>query len=236
MQTYSNGSQCTANFVFGDGTNVYIGQAAHCTGTGGSTATNGCTSPSLPVGSQVQVGGASNPGVMVYNSWLTMQALHEADANTCQFNDLALVQLDPADLAAVNPSIPVWGGPAGLNTTGTALGDYVYSYGNSSLRLGLTLLSPKKGVSLGDGGAGWSHAVSTASPGVPGDSGSPFLDAGGNALGVLSTLNVGLPRGVFNAAGDLSRELAYMHAHSTLTSVQLVPGDVPFNGNRLPIG
>src|SRR4051794_5524505 len=77
VQLFTNGAQCTANFVYSDGTNVYIGQAAHCSGTGGNTATNGCTSPSLPVGTQVQVTGAAHPGVMVYNSWLTMQGLGE---------------------------------------------------------------------------------------------------------------------------------------------------------------
>lgn len=35
VQTFTNGAQCTANFVFYDGTAVYIGQAAHCSGTGG---------------------------------------------------------------------------------------------------------------------------------------------------------------------------------------------------------
>src|SRR5947209_8031849 len=80
VQTITAGGQCTANFVFFDASNtVYIGQAAHCSGTGGNTATNGCTSGSLPIGTQVQVTGASQPGVMVYNSWLTMQGLGEAD-------------------------------------------------------------------------------------------------------------------------------------------------------------
>src|SRR5437879_9024728 len=72
VQTFTAGAQCTANFIFSDGANTYIGQAAHCSGTGGNAATDGCTSGSLPVNTQVQVTGASRPGVMVYNSWLTM--------------------------------------------------------------------------------------------------------------------------------------------------------------------
>jgi hypothetical protein len=68
VQLFTNGAQCTANVIYTDGSNVYIGQAAHCSGTGGNTATNGCTSGSLPVGTAVQVTGASKPGVMVYNS------------------------------------------------------------------------------------------------------------------------------------------------------------------------
>ena len=52
VQTVTAGAQCTANFVFFDSGSVYIGQAAHCSGTGGSTATDGCTSESLPVGTR----------------------------------------------------------------------------------------------------------------------------------------------------------------------------------------
>src|ERR671923_2121098 len=79
VMTFTEGGQCTANFVFYDASNtVYIGQAAHCSGTGGNTETNGCTSGSLPIGTPVEVTGASEPGVMVYNSWLTMQQAHES--------------------------------------------------------------------------------------------------------------------------------------------------------------
>src|SRR3954447_2310042 len=120
VQTVTDGSgQCTANFIFQDGTNTYIGQAAHCSSTGQATDTNGCTSQSLPLGTKVTVDGASKPGVMVYNSWLAMQANGETDPDTCAYNDLALVKLDPSDVANVNPSIPNFGGPVGLNTSGT---------------------------------------------------------------------------------------------------------------------
>src|SRR5260221_7428928 len=70
VQLFTNGAQCTANFVYTDASHVYIGQAAHCSGTGGNTETNGCTSGSLPIGTRVQVTGASKPGIMVYNSGL----------------------------------------------------------------------------------------------------------------------------------------------------------------------
>lgn len=228
VQTFTDGAQCTANFVFYDASNVYIGQAAHCSGTGGNTATNGCTSGSLPIGTQVQVTGASKPGTMVYNSWLTMQQLHESDANTCQYNDLALVKLDPSDAAGVNPSIPFWGGPTGVNTTGTAAGEEVLSYGNSELRAGISALSPKQGISVGDAGGGWSHTVYTVTPGIPGDSGSAFLDASGRALGVLSTVAIA-PLPASNGVGDISRELSYLATHTSF-AVTLANGTVAFRG------
>jgi len=235
VQTLTEGAQCTANFIFSDGTNVYIGQAAHCSSTGAATDTDGCTSDSLPIGTTVEVSGAAHPGTMVYNSWLTMQSLGETDADTCAYNDLALVKLDPADVAKVNPSIPTWGGPTGVSSTGTALGDRVYSYGNSSLRLGITQLSPKTGISLGDDANGWTHTVYTVTPGIPGDSGSAFLDKSGKALGVLSTVAIA-PLALSNGVGDVGREIAYLHAHTSFGGVQLVPGTVPFNPNALPVG
>ena len=43
------------------------------------------------------------------------------------------------------------------------------SYGNSSLRFGLTPTSLKKGDSLGGVEDGWTHPLYTVTPGVPGD-------------------------------------------------------------------
>jgi hypothetical protein len=231
VQTFTNGAQCTANFVFVDASNVYIGQAAHCSGTGGSTETDGCSSGSLPLGTEVEVSGASKPGVMVYNSWLTMRQTHETDPDACQFNDFALVRLDPADIGKVNPSIPFWGGPTALATSGTTTGDSVYSYGNSGLRLGLSQLSPKQGVSLGDDGNGWSHNVYTLTPGIPGDSGSAFVDSAGGALGVLSTVQLA-PLAGSNGVGDLARELTYLNGHTSF-AVQLALGTEPFDPSRV---
>ena len=86
-----------------------------------------------------------------------MKRIGTTDPNTCAYNDLALVKVDAADVAKVNPSVPFWGGPTGIDTDGTAAGDRVYTYGNSSLRGGVEPLSPHTGISLGDDAAdgGW---------------------------------------------------------------------------------
>jgi S1-C subfamily serine protease len=149
---------------------------------------------------------------MVYNSWLNMQANGEKDPDTCAYNDIALVKLDPADAANVDPSIPFWGGPTGVATTSPAAGDTVYSYGNSELRGGLSPLSPKYGKLVQNDGGGWTHTVYTATPGIPGDSGSAFLNSNGQALGVLSTVAIA-PLAGSNNVSDLGRMLTYMHAH-----------------------
>jgi hypothetical protein len=69
--------------------------------------------------------------------------------------------------------------------------------------------------------------VVTLSPGIPGDSGSGFMNGTGEAIGVLSTLQLA-PLPATNGVGDLGRELAYMRANSSFGGVQLVPGTEPF--------
>ena len=230
VMTNTEGSgQCTSNFIFTRGSDTYIGQAAHCSSTGAATDTDGCTSASLPLGTKVDVDGASVRGTLAYNSWLTMQGNGEADEETCAYNDLALVRIDPADVARVNPSIPDFGGPTGVGTA--AAGQQVYSYGNSSLRQGITLLSPKNGVVVETTPGGWSYTAYTLTPGIPGDSGSAFLNRDGAALGTLSTVAIA-PLPASNGVGDVGREIAYARAHG-FDGLQLVNGTEPFQTKLL---
>jgi len=226
VQVFTDGAQCTSNFVFGEGERVYLGQAAHCSGTGGATETDGCSSGSHPIGTPVEVTGASRPGTLAYSSWRTMAANGETNPNACAFNDFALIRIDPADVPRVNPSVPGFGGPTGVGTV-KGTGATVYSYGNSSLRAGVTQLSPKQGVVIQNEGNGWSHTVLTATPGIPGDSGSGFLNGSGAAIGTLSTLQV-LPLAGTNGVGDLSKELAYARNQGGFSGLSLVRGTEPW--------
>src|SRR3954451_11221974 len=102
-QMYTEGAQCTGNFVFTDSAaNVYVGYAAHCAGTGSSTDTDGCQTQSLPLGTAVKFndggsllneGTQVGSGTLAYSSWDTMRKIGETDANTCAYNDLALVKV-----------------------------------------------------------------------------------------------------------------------------------------------
>ena len=240
VQMYTAGAQCTGNFVFADSSdNVYVGYAAHCAGTGGATDTNGCLNGSVPLGTAVTFneggslisdGTQVGTGTLVYSSWITENQIGTTDPNTCAYNDFALVRVSAADVGKVNPSIPFWGGPTGIDTNGTAAGDRVYSYGNSSLRGGVTALSPKTGISVGDDAAdgGWTHPLYTASPGIPGDSGSAFMSADGKAIGTLSTLGLA-PLPLSNNIGDIAKELAFAQAHSGISGLRLVNGTEPFS-------
>jgi hypothetical protein len=234
VQTETDGAQCTANFVYTDGANTYLGQAAHCSSTSGSTTTNGCEADVLPIGTPVQIqdattGEFSHTGTLAYNSWNTMQARGEdPESPQCAYNDLALIKL-PAG-TAVSSSIPFWGGPTGVATTTTS-GQDIFTYGNSSLRLGIEQLKPKRGKSLGTDESGWTHTVYTLTPGIPGDSGSAFIDNQGRAFGVLSTVAIA-PLPASNGVSDLNKMLGYARANGGLSGLNVVQGG-PFSSSRL---
>ncbi|MDX1509840.1 MAG: hypothetical protein R3249_00695 [Nitriliruptorales bacterium] len=227
VQVVTAGAQCTTNFVFTNGNDVLIGMAAHCAGLGGQSDTNGCTTPSRPIGTPVSIEGARHSGTLVYSSWLAMQQAGTS-GSPCQYNDFALVKIHPEDVENVNPSVPSWGGPEALGGA-TSGGESVYSHGDSGLRFGL--LSPKAGISLGMLGGGWAHQVYTVTPGIPGDSGSGLLNSQGNAVGVLSTIALA-PLTGSNNFSDLARARAFARSHG-MGQLELVPGDVPFNSSLL---
>ncbi len=219
-----SGNACTADFVFTARGATYLGMAAHCAGTGSRAAGSGCTEPTLPVGTRVQVrrgDGGTSQARLAYSSWVTMRQRGERDPQRCAYNDFALVALDPADAARVNPTVPVLGGPTGLDTDGLRKGESIATYApNDGGR------AVKRGTSLGDGAGGLLHYVETMPPGIPGDSGSGFLDAGGAAFGVLSTEFDDAQHS--NGVIDLAAALSYASRYGPLGPVALVPGNEPF--------
>jgi hypothetical protein len=242
--SFLNGAgQCTANFVYTDSSgNDYLGQAAHCSSTGSNTETNGCSTKSLPLGTPIYAGELLNGGIqpgtrvgtLAYNSWIAMQNAGEKNAATCAYNDLALIKIEPGQVANVNPTVPFWGGPNGLAAGAAPLGERVFTYGNSILRAGISALSPKTGLSLGEAeeSAGWSSQVYTVTPGIPGDSGSAYMDGSGNALGVLSTVELAPVPGS-NGVGTLAKELAYANTATGL-GIKVAPGTTAFSSVPVP--
>ena len=226
------GGQCTTNFIYTDdsGERVFIGVSAHCVAK--EEGERGCETESRELGTEVAIEGASEPGQLAYSSWEAMSRTNEQDETVCQFNDFALIEIDETDHDRVNPTVPFYGGPEGMNTHGTEVYTQVFSYGSSKLRLGIEALSPKHGASLGTESAGWSHAVYTLTPGVPGDSGSAFLDNEGAALGSLSTLALA-PLPASNNVTDLRNALTYAREHGAI-DVKLVDGTEPFDPPPLP--
>lgn len=235
VQMVTKGAQCTGNFVFADHRGrVYVGYAAHCAGLGEATDTDGCGTGSHRLGTSVRFvrgGSAAGGGETVgwgrlaYSSWRAMRKRGENRTHVCRANDFALVRVNRPHVGKVNPTVPFWGGPTALGWH-LPEGQQTYSYQQSGLRP-TTLLSPKKGVSLGQTDRGWGIDVYTATPGVPGDSGSGFLDERGRAVGTLSTVYVAPVAGA-NGLGRLRPELRYAQRHSGIRGLRLVPGTEPF--------
>jgi hypothetical protein len=217
-------SSCTAAFVFSGSVATYLGYAAHCAGASESMGLSGCEEPTLPLGTDVTIvgnDGSRASGHLAYTSWGTMQQRGESDPELCLHNDFALVELSPADVPRVDPTVPVLGGPTGLDTDGVASGEPVASY---QPQAGPT--SIKQGRSLDTSPNGLAHRVETRPPGRPGDSGSGYLDGAGRAFGVLSTLFT--DGSATNGVTDLAHALAYANAYGGIGRVALVPGTEPF--------
>jgi hypothetical protein len=217
-------SSCTADFVFTTRGALYLGFSAHCASTDGSGT--GCTSPTLPLGTMVGIRGPRGEraqGKLAYNSWRTMQQRGEKDPVLCSSNDFALVAISAADAGKVNPSVPRLGGPTGLDVDGLLRNEAVFSYQPNNGGTGV-----KRGRNLRDDDGGRTHRVVITPPGIPGDSGSGFLDARGRAVGLLSTEFFDRPRS--NGVTDLAYALAYAKRYSGLSTLTLVPGTEPFRG------
>lgn len=218
--------------MFTAGERVFLGQAAHCAGTGEATETDGCSSATAPLGTEVTVHGSDGrerTGTLAYSSWVAMRAAGEDDPDTCAYNDFALVELSSGDAGEVNPSVPFFGGPTGLHEGPLGPGSPVLGYGNSTTRLGVEALRPKAGSVVSSASGGFGHEVYTVSPGIPGDSGSGYLTGDGEAVGVLSTLNLA-PLPVSNGMTDLAKAVRYARSHG-FAGLELEPGTEPFVPN-----
>ena len=141
------------------------------------------------------------------------------------------------------------GGPTGIRTSELGLLEPMYSCeccapplcafcpdaatppdGNSVLRQGLKVFSPKYGTHYGTD-ADWSHNI-LLQFGIPGDSGSGLFDGEGLAAGVLSTLQFA-PVPTSNGFGNFEREFNYLKSYSEFSDVQLALGTEDF-AVRLP--
>ena len=155
---------CTANFIFRDASNWYVGTAAHCTDRTGDTVIMQVDTTTLAeVGTVAKRTAAEEPG-----------------------QDFALIRLYPEVVSkwGVNPQVPFWGGPNGIYTgcDPVMVGHYGHGYG-----VAVAQGKPEGGLATNwhDDGYGWTGA------GAPGDSGSPVVLAGdGRAAGNFTHLVV----------------------------------------------
>jgi len=221
-------SACTAAFVFRNERATFLGYAAHCAIPVQENHRTGCEYETLPLGTRVSIrgkDGARAQGSLAYSAWRTMQAQGETDHDRCRYNDFALVQIDRADVATIDPSVPVVGGPTRLDGTPPVRFERVVSYQPYNSEPAV-----KQGITLGVRGGGWTHRIDVSPSANLGDSGSGLLDSEGEAFGVLATRY--LDRLASSGVTDLRLALAYAQRYGEVGAVELVPGTVPF---RLPV-
>ena len=235
VQTYTEGGQCTANFVFYDA-------QRHLHRPGRPLLRHRRRDRHQRLRRRLAAARHPGRGQRRQPARLARLQLVDHDAgprrderDACDYNDFALVRLDPADHGEGQPVGAQVGRPERARRRRTALRDKVYSYGNSSLRGGVTQLSPKEGYSLGQAGDGWTHTVYTLTPGIPGDSGSAFLSKTGAALGTLSTVAIAPVTGS-NGVGDMQREFNYMSANGGPAAPSRWPGHRALRGRRAAVG
>ncbi|MGH3566873.1 MAG: serine protease [Pseudonocardia sp.] len=221
---------CTSSFVFTDGDDVFLSSAAHCGVTeDAGRSLNGCVEPVFPVGTELTIvgtDGTRTAGTLAYSSWGAMQSNEETDPTLCNFNDFALVELDPADIDIVNSSVPVFGGPTRLDTDGTESGEDVFTY-QPNRHPGA---AAKQGIGMGQPDGPWSHRVATTPPSEEGGSGAGYLDAGGEAFGLLSFgFEQGTPSAGIDGVTDIALAVDYAIDNGDLGKIALVPGTVAFS-------
>lgn len=206
--------QCTSNFLFRtpDNATLMLGVAAHCVSEGPVAGSSGCSDDVDPLepGSQVEIEGASQPGVLAYSSWYTMQESGDASDDACLYNDFALVAIDPGDRGDVHPAVQGFGGPTGLaEASAVGFGDRVEWYGNTALTPDTSTTSEHEGTVVNS--RNWTFQAYSATPGVSGDSGSGVMLEDGQAAGVLVTVNTVYPGA--NGITKLDPALSYAQAH-----------------------
>lgn len=184
---------CTGNFLFerpSDGT-VFLGTAAHCVGQDLDATVRLLETSASPDGPPPREGPVL--GEPAYSSWevrgVTSQTCAVVLSCSGHPEDFALVEVREALVDRVDPAVQGVGGPTGVeDADAVERGDAVASYGNSSIRPGPSEIDAREGAVTRTHGP-WTAYAAFATPGVPGDSGSPVLAGDGDALGVLVTLS-----------------------------------------------
>ena len=239
---YTDGAQCTANFVYTDGAGATStsGTPRTAPAPAPSTDTNGCNTDSVPLGTKVDLHQRRQPRLArarrrPRHARLLLVAHRCSKLGDDRRRTPAPTTTWPWSRSTrptsrkVNPSVPFWGGPTGIDTDGTAAGDDVYTYGNSSLRGGVAPLSPHAGRQPRRR-PGRRRLVAPAlhrDPRHPRRLRLGLHERGRQGVGVLSTLGLA-PLPASNNIGDLAKELAFAQANSGFSGLQLVNGTEPF--------
>jgi hypothetical protein len=197
----SNG--CTMSWVLSDlAGNLYITTAGHCAG----------------LGSRMGSATAGEFGTVVVQEAITVG------------NDFAVIQIDPAMRAQVNPTLCHFSGPIAMAPPGASGGVYEI-YGWGYMTSGSEDTRARSGIEVAPPAAllAWDGLVSG------GDSGSPVMSVTGLAMGIathaVNTGPLGAPLVSINANAGIGTTLSHILAISASQGyvLTLVPGE-PVSG------
>jgi hypothetical protein len=212
------GTHCIAGFVLKQRHRVFVTVPASCTGVSAGRSTDGCSEAQVPPGLPVKIQGARHDGIVVYSSFTRMQLTGEQRAKRCENNSLSLIKVDRRDVKRVNPSVPVVGGPTGVDKSQPAAPDVLTVFMNG----------PTKAQALSTTSGGWQHTALVDGSVDVTAVGSPVLTDAGKALGMVTV--VPQTEGGQSTVTDLGRELGALRATPGFTHVHLVEGTSDFAG------
>ena len=195
---------CTANFVWTDGTTLYLGAAGHCFIPATTRATHGDGADYDASGVEVRVcvnncdanfNSMSLAGELVLLGRVAYARQTDATGAEQIGYDFGIVEIPDALAPQVRRTMPVFGGPAGLDTL--EAGEFGCHFGHG-LVVGETFLTKARvGVGGGSDESFWMGDFAAAF----GDSGSAMVSCsptltgfrGRGAIGVLTHLGVRIP-------------------------------------------
>jgi len=199
---------CTANFVWAAKGRRYLGAAGHCFLPADLSATHGPGADYDAAGVVVEVCVDGCEGNFNTNqltgTWVTLgevayarQTLAGEDVG----NDFGVVEIPRQFRDFVRLTMPVWGGPDGVETL--ALGDYACHYGHGLLVGEVFLTKARIGVGGGADASAWMGDFAAAF----GDSGSGLVGCANDGVGsVTGTGAIGILTHIGVAADETSGE------------------------------
>jgi hypothetical protein len=194
---------CTANFVWKQGSKLYLGAAGHCFVPADRKATHGVGADYDASGVTVQVCVENCEGnfrtALLVGKLVTLGKVAYArqtdpTGEEDVGNDFGVVEIPAAAAHLVRPALPVWGGPKGVTELET--GDFGCHFGNG-LIVGETFLT-KARVGIGGGSdkdfwvGDFAGAFGDSGSGVVGCESDGLTFQGTGAVGVLTHLGVSL--------------------------------------------
>lgn len=194
---------CSANFIWADGAQLYLGAAGHCFIPAASKSTHGEGADYDASGVRVQVcveGCEGNfrtsllVGKFVNLGKVAYARQTDPTATADVGNDFGVVEIPAAAAHLVRPAMPIWGGPKGV--TQMEFGKPACHYGNGVGVGEVFLTKARVGVGGGSDANEWygdfAGAFGDSGSGIVGCVAHDLTFAGEGAIGVLTHLGVAI--------------------------------------------